>query len=316
MLEMRRVRMLGVCLAAVFAICGLVAASAMAVERQRTLWRTCEKAPKQFGHRTGEFTEAGCATVSETHEGGYEMKPFALSGESVSLKGKGGKAVFYVYDPTLENGYASEHYSAGIIWKIECAQSKSVGEADSPHKGSMQVTFKKCTGAPQPGGTSVRCSSAAGKGTIETALPTYINSNSWIPTYLYYGKAQLEIGGEYTQNERAAYATVECGSTKFELVGGLGAPVIETPALNGACSTTLNLGFYVSLGEPGYEGVPLPWGAVGDYGTRLAEPLALINGEPFNVSEVEDEPYGAGLETTETLKSKTPLCVVNKEPET
>lgn len=268
--------MAGLCLVAALGVGGAVATAASA----RPVWRTCVKSVKLDGHGTGFFTNSTCSEVSEAHEGGYEEAVWQ-SGEKATLKGKGGKSVFYVYN------------DAGIAWKVECARDTSIAEITGAVEGTIDFSFKKCTATPEPGGTPVRCSSAAGKGDIDTG-----NVAIELGTLLsdYPGYIALRIG----TYPPAAITSFECGSAKFELQGGLDAPEIAEPVLNVSCSKILSLSFTVNS-----EGVGYPYaGGEGPPGPGV--PGMVIGGTS----------YGAGLETTQTLKGKQTLCVDNREPNT
>jgi hypothetical protein len=298
--SMKRVKTFGLCLLAMFAVGAITAASALAGENP-AVYRTCEKAPKFDGHNTGSYTESGCVTESPTHEGGYEMKPWALTEgkEAVALKGKGSKSVFYAHTQVVEEGQPPEPRDE-IVWKVECAKSKSVGEITSPHDGWMQVTYKKCTATPA-GGTQVKCTSSAGKGVIETGrIPTALGSfesGSEQVEGEYPGHAELAFG---SKSAPTVVASFQCGASTFELTPGLGIPEIAEPSLN-TCSKTMRLSFKVRA-----TGEAVPWGTgLVEYGGSL-EPGLAIDGTGFL----------AGLEATETLKSKTSVCTSIKEPET
>jgi hypothetical protein len=290
----------GLCALAFVAVSAMLTTSAFAINGESAKWRTCVPSPKIDSHGTGFYTDSACSMESASHEGGYEEAPWA-TGETTALKGKGAKSTFYIY--AFNQG---ETGSDGVVWKVECAKDKSDGELTGPHAGWIQVTFEKCTGIHESEGTTVQCKSAAGKGKIATAkLVTELESfDSNQEEDDYFGYAELVIGKNYPQ----PVVTFECGSTEFELTGGLGAPEVLEPVLNRSCSKTLTLGFKVDQAA-GEEGVPLPFeGAPGGYGGGSGHPTTVIEGTLF----------GTGLEATETvkMKSKSTVCVDNKEPNT
>jgi hypothetical protein len=349
---MRRARLVGLCLLAVCAASAMVAESAWAGEHtlEEAKWRTCVKSEKVDGQDYGYFTNNTCSQVSETHEGAYEEASWS-AGQKVALKGKGGKTVLYIYGlPKTEEAEKEENVgidnSTGVVWRIECAKSKSVAEVTGPREGSMQVTFEKCTGKQEPDGSTVVCSSAAGKGKIATAnMPTRVGKDNgyvhtkWEEEYVLYveeGGTEPELEfishkergewpgemyiGSQTQDSQTfqtVEATFECGSTKIELRGGLGDPEVVSPVSNGPGSRTIPLSFrvyeenkvYKGADSSAHEGEPVPWGPESiDLSDLVARPAAVVDGTFM----------GAGFEMTETLKvaGKTVLVIGNDEPNT
>ncbi len=298
--DRKRLGTAGLCVLAFVNVSAILATSAFAINGESAKWRTCVPSPKVDGRGTGFYTDSACSMESASREGGYEEAPWE-PGETTALKGKGGESTFYIYASNQ-----GETGSDGVVGKVECAKDKSDGEITGPLTGWIQVTFEKCTGTYESEGAPVQCKSAAGKGKIATPkLVTALGSfDSVYEDDDYFGHAELEIGENYPQ----PVATFECGSTKFELTGGLGAPEVLEPVLNTSCSKTLALSFKVDQ-APGEEGVPWPWnGPPGGYTGGKGHPTTVIEGTLF----------GTGLEATETLKmkSKSTVCTDNKEPNT
>jgi hypothetical protein len=298
---MRWMRFGSIGLAAIAVGLTLTTSSALATVSTQPVWRTCEKVPRLNGEEVGVYTESGCTTVSPTKEGDYETFAWA-PGESAKLKGTGGPAVLYVYEQYEQ--YSSS--SKGVAWEVACAKSKSVAEITQRTVGWIQITFEKCTATSEPGGQPVKC-----RGNIEVG-PLYARlggSNRYVGD-IYEGHAQMEIGEEapndnqieYDQkafpNEFTPKAVFECGSTKFSLYKALGYPEIISPVLNGAYSNTFELSFKV-YSENGKAGM----------GYAVGSPF-----EFFPLMEVNGSEFGVGLETTETLTSKTTLGIGNEEP--
>ncbi len=121
---MKRMRILGLALVAVFALAAVMAAGASAV---KPTWKVCVKAePKN----TGEFSNKEC-TTSAGGTGKYNL--VAGIGKGKPFKGKGGKAVLHNVIP-----------EKGDI-KVECESFKDAGEVVAP-SGVVNVhsEFKKC----------------------------------------------------------------------------------------------------------------------------------------------------------------------------
>jgi hypothetical protein len=128
---MKRMRILGLALVAVFA---LVAITAGAASASKPTWKACIKAePKN----TGNFSDKVCSIASEPGKGKYEK--VSGIGKGKGFKGKGGEASLHNVIP-----------GKGDI-KVTCASFKDSGSVVAP-SGVAKVTaeFKKCKslGAP------------------------------------------------------------------------------------------------------------------------------------------------------------------------
>jgi hypothetical protein len=142
---MKRMRILGLALVAVFALAAITAGAAMA---EKPTWKVCVKAePKN----TGEYENKEC-TTSTPGVGKYNL--VAGIGKAKPFKGKGGKAVLHNVIP-----------EKGDI-KVECESFKDAGEVVAP-SGVVNVhsEFKKCKSLGFP------CKTEGGKNeTITTNL--------------------------------------------------------------------------------------------------------------------------------------------------
>ena len=117
---MTRVRLVGVCLVFVCAMCMVVAAGASAVAPE---YGRCEKVAKPYN---GGFTNSGCTKTSGTKTGKYEWHPGVLKTKQTS---KGGKGI-------LEE---AGKYSVG------CESEESSGEySGTKDAKDVIVKFKKC----------------------------------------------------------------------------------------------------------------------------------------------------------------------------
>ncbi len=289
---MRRMRLAGLCLVAALAVCESLPASASANHGGELsgTYRKCQTSPKLNGHWTGEYTNNTCTEVSATHEGKYNEAALGTE-EDISLKGKGGIATFYVYRVPFEEGmWRLEYPSQGAEWTVACAKSKAVGAVTGQRTGWMRVTFTRCTATPASTGIPVKCSAKLETSQMPTELGTFAAEASHPP----YSNGELSIGERYP----FPVAALTCGSTKFELTGGIGNPELVKPALRGACSTTIELSFRVSL-----AGQPEVWAD------------GITGGQGLPTTVVGETLFGTGLETTQTFKSKVPLCVVKEDEE-
>jgi hypothetical protein len=144
----RHVRMLGLCLVAVFAFSAVAAGSALAKSPPEFL--TCVKAAKIGKKYTGGYNDKGCTVVNGTHEGKYELEPVAEEG--VKLTGKSKKTVI------------ATRNQDGKTEIIECKKDRMEGEF---HRGFIRgvMTFEGCEANKSK--TEVCTSEEAPPGTIE-----------------------------------------------------------------------------------------------------------------------------------------------------
>ena len=161
---MKRMRILGLALVAVFALAAMTAASASA----KPAWKFCQKAAVKG---TGEFTDKLCSVGAEG-KGAYNL--VAGIGKGKGFKGKGEKA-------TLHNVIPGK----GDI-KVECASFKDAGSVSAP-SGVFNVTseFKKCKSLGAP------CKTEGGK--KET-----ITTNKLVGSLGYLNKAHTAAGESLT----------------------------------------------------------------------------------------------------------------------
>jgi hypothetical protein len=117
----------GLCLVFVFALGVVVVGNASA---QAPEYGRCEKAPKVGKVYSGEFTNSGCTTKSETKTGKYEWHPGAVKKDMTST---GGKALLQ------EVG----KYAVG------CESESSTGEyVGTKEVANVRVLFKGCKVTP------------------------------------------------------------------------------------------------------------------------------------------------------------------------
>jgi len=116
---MRRIKVVGLCLVAVFALAAVMASGAQAGQ-----WGTCGKAAKEGKKYTGNYTDKLCSTKSATKEGKYEWVPNAAT---IPLSGESG--------PTHLKGEAGE---------IACTHATGTGTIEGATKGTATDTFFGC----------------------------------------------------------------------------------------------------------------------------------------------------------------------------
>lgn len=146
---MKRLRIMGLCSVAVFALVAAVAANASATV---PTWFQCAKAAKSGTTYIGHYTGKSCGAATKVETGGkYELKEGI--GKGKEFKGKGGKAVLHVKTWLGDD-------------TIECASSRDSGTPALPNlETGVVMTYKSCKAL-----GSKRCtSSGAHAGEIKIA---------------------------------------------------------------------------------------------------------------------------------------------------
>jgi len=148
---MKRMRILGLALVAVFAISALAASGASATPA----WYECAKAAVK---NTGEYTDKACTLESAgKNTGKYNLQPGI--GKGKAFKTKGGAATLHVIIPATGKGA----FPGGAHVEVKCTSYKGSGQPALPNKVEKVVAaFKGCTVLAAP------CQSGSKKGVIET----------------------------------------------------------------------------------------------------------------------------------------------------
>jgi hypothetical protein len=182
----RNVRMLGLCLVAVFAMSAVAAASASAAEPE---YLSCVKAAKVGKTYTGGYNNKTCTEVNAKSEGKYATKPVA-SGTTFTSKSKG--ATF-----TVE----------GTI--VKCKKDTDSGTFFGGGAIVEEITFSDCG---VNGNKKEPCESAgAGAGTIKT--------NRLSDFLVYINAEETELGVHLIGS--GGWAEFSCGAKSFALHGTL-----------------------------------------------------------------------------------------------
>jgi hypothetical protein len=145
---MKRMRILGLALVAVFALGAIVASGASATP----VWKGCVKTePKN----TGKYTDKLCTVTSPTTEGKYELVPSI--GKGKGFKAKGGAATLHVVVPATGKGA----FPGGAHIEVKCTSAKGKGKLGLPNLfKEVTIEFKGCTLLAAP------CQSGTKKGVI------------------------------------------------------------------------------------------------------------------------------------------------------
>ena len=153
---MKRIRIVGLCLVAVFALAGLTASSALAGSGAgpHPSYKLCKQL--KVKPLKGHYTDKKCehhATAGEEAEGKknkYEWGEFNEGKEAQpAFKGKNGVSTLTSY----VKGF-------GIVGAVTCAKAKSEGKITSAKGGVVTVVFEKCTSS---GESCASAGEAAGK---------------------------------------------------------------------------------------------------------------------------------------------------------
>ena len=230
---MTRTRIIGLALAAVFALAALTAAGASA----KPVWKFCEKTAKnEEGKYTGNFTDKECsvaATEDQIAEGKDNKYALAAGiGKGKGFKGKGETAILHNVIP-----------GKGDI-KVECASFKDAGSVAAP-SGVFNVTaeFKKCKSLGAP------CKTEGGK--KET-----ITTDKLAGSLGYLNKAHTAAGESLTDEAAPGtgyQAEFECeGLAKVRVHGAVIGALTPFGSISKESKSIFSVGPYLGELAPGY----------------------------------------------------------------
>lgn len=223
---MKRMRILGLALVAVFALVAVAASSASAAA---PVWAVCAKAPKEGKTYTGKYSNKTCSEVNAESKGEYEL--VAGIGKKAGFKGKGGKAILHNVIP-----------GKGDV-KVECASFKDEGNTAAPNLVyGVKATFSKCKSLGFP------CKTEGGK--KET-----ITTESLAGELGYVEGSYGTVVGEDLANEKepgtGLEAHFECeGEAKVRVAGSvIGTLSGDINTISKESTTTYSVGEYLSIPE-------------------------------------------------------------------
>jgi len=137
---MKRIRIVGLCLVAVFALSAVVAAAAQAAAPE---YLTCNKVAKAEKGK-GKWNDKECSKESKggAKEGEYEAGGSWETLKKKGFKGKNGVSTLDSYIPENE----AEPWTGGtVVGSVTCKNAKSVGEITGPKLSTVTVVFASCT---------------------------------------------------------------------------------------------------------------------------------------------------------------------------
>jgi hypothetical protein len=198
--NMKRIRIVGLCLVAMFAFSAVAAATASAAPELQN--EKCVATKKVAGKYTGNFTDKACtveATKAEEEEGKknkYELEPVAEG------------------TPFTSTSKAAKFKVAGKT--VTCKKDKDKGEYIGGGFSFVTITFEKCEAKPHE-----TCQSGATAGTIETDLLFGI--------LVYINEEETQHGIVLVPAE-SGWASFKCGTEAeaTELQGGVIGTVTNT----------------------------------------------------------------------------------------
>jgi hypothetical protein len=199
---MKRTRIVGLCLVAMFAMSTVVAASALAAEPE---YHSCGKTAKVDKKYSGMYTSKLCspAALSATKEGEYErVAPTKLPAKLKSTSG-----ITYVYLSSRETDTVSE--------TVECKKDKDEGHIINSREADLKITYEECeavsgelTGAP--------C------GTVGAKKDTDIVTEPLVSKLVWLNEGETEIGIDIAPEAGKPIEKVLCGGIETaELLGSM-----------------------------------------------------------------------------------------------
>jgi len=125
---MKRTRIVGMCLVAVFALSALVASSASAAPPE---YKTCIKA--KVASVDGEFTTKTCAgaPVAASATTKYKLAEWNEGKKKFGTKGSGTNPINKQIVPSLK----------AVVADVECSKEKSAGLLTGPKEGTSTVSY-------------------------------------------------------------------------------------------------------------------------------------------------------------------------------
>jgi hypothetical protein len=166
-------------------------------------YRVCTKAAKGAHGFAGEFVDAGCSVISETHTGKYDLSSWeALKGKRFT--GRSGVSDLAASVPEDE----SEPWKGGtVVGVVSCKSGKSAGEITGAKTLALALQLKACESEGK------KCTTPSSpRGTITTNL---------LEATLGYISGGSGVGSDIEPVDRGLYAEVNCEGTRISLEGSV-----------------------------------------------------------------------------------------------
>lgn len=198
---MRRIKMMGLCLVAVFALAGVAVSSASA---ELPEFQVCAKAEKIGKTYNGKFNDKNCTSANEKGEGKYELKNWEAA-KKFGVKGKNGVSTLDSYIPENE---ATPWTGGTVVGTVTCKSGKSEGTITGPKTTSITVEFKTCSSEGK------KCTSPGAKtGVIKTKTLT--------ATLGYINKAEKIVGSDVEAADKGVSAEFSCEGLEIVTIGSV-----------------------------------------------------------------------------------------------
>jgi hypothetical protein len=205
---MKRISMVALCIAAVFAFAATTAMADDGDTGYLPTFKVCIKAAKSGKTYTGKFNDKACTEANAKSEGKYELASWEHA-KKKAFKSSSGKSTLYSYIPKV-----------GIAGTVTCSKDKGAGEITGKDDATATVTFEKCESS------GFKCTSPGAKaGDIKTN--TLYEELVWLnpPTDTEVGVVVEAAGGgvsaEFNCEEHLKVKTV--GSLVGKITGDVGA---------------------------------------------------------------------------------------------
>jgi hypothetical protein len=287
---MKRIKILGLAVFAMFAITALGAVSAQAVGTNPVYFVCAKASPKGTGHHAVK----GCGDAAKETGGSYNL--VEGTGKKAGIKSKGGVAILHSVDPEAK---------ADI--PVECQKFKGSAETEAPNKvKNVKTTFSKCKALSAP------CENVK-KETIETK--TLSGTLGWmskekgeVGTDLV---SQAEPGGPLAEFKCEALGEIRTKGSVIGLNAGNVKVINKASTLNFVVGKFIGKVVWNEKGEeyepivnpPKFEGGPVDIlktevkGAITGHPTEFYPPGGLPSGQE-GVSEQKGEAVGIYEEGT------------------
>jgi hypothetical protein len=222
---MKRMRIMGLGLVAMFAMAALFAAGASA---------EAPEIGRCLAHTGGKWKTSGCTTASKPGEEKFEWYPYsgkAANGEEKPVVKKGFKSKST--EGTLIQLEGTGEGLGGVKTKVGCKSQTSEGEVTGPKTNvATKIVFTGCESS------GAKCKSALGvEGEIQV---TDLNGTIGIEKFGYVKEtktlvpAKNKIANEYTPKGTEFFAEFECASLKVKVKGHVLNPVPSNKMLKAA----------------------------------------------------------------------------------
>lgn len=226
---MKRVRIVGVCFVAIFALSAIVAASASAAQPEYT---TCGKAAKVGKVYHGKYSNKLCSEVNPKGEGKYERDAVKLPS---TFKSTSGVTDLYLYSRETKT----------INETLQCTKDKATGKILNSFESEQTITYSDCNGKGELPG---ECNSAGQKEGVIVTEPL-------VGRLVWTDEAENEVGLALSaKTPGGALEKVSCvgGVEHAELLGS----VVGKISPVGSASKTETLSFVASdtTGEQEFAG--------------------------------------------------------------